>query len=72
MYFVKEVEEQHQVEVEELVSKNEDLATKIGQLKETIALQTSECDAKGARQSKKIMFKNIYNFWPTPCAHAFD
>ena len=34
------------MEVEELVSKNEDLATKIGQLKETIALQTSECDAK--------------------------
>ena len=42
----KDVEERHQEEVEELITKNEALGENIGKLKETIAKQTSEFDSK--------------------------
>jgi len=42
----KEVEEKHQEEVEELITKNENLSSTISNLKETMAKQTAEFDAK--------------------------
>jgi len=42
----KEMEESHREEVEALITKNETLNTKIGELQEKIALQLSEFDAK--------------------------
>jgi len=42
----KDVEEKHQEEVEDLITKNESLGSNISNLKETIAKQTAEFDSK--------------------------
>ena len=42
----KEIDERHKEEVEELISKNESLCSKIGDLKETIAKRTADFDSK--------------------------
>jgi predicted nuclease with TOPRIM domain len=42
----KELEESHKEEVEDLISKNELLNKRIGELSEKMARQTAECDSK--------------------------
>jgi len=57
----KDIEEKHQEEVEELITKNEDLGSKISDLKETIAKQTAEFDSKmdDILKSKKMDINNM-------------